>query len=408
MGTPVTVIVGASHAGVQVAASLRDLDYPGEVVLIGDETHLPYHRPPLSKSLLHPHDAEGQVLRPASFYAQKRIGLRLSSGVDAIEPGERRVRLRDGETIGFDTLVLATGARARRIPIAGADRPNVLTLRALGDAVALSQRLAQARDVVVLGAGMIGLEFAAVAAAGGRNTTVIDTTERPLLRAVSVEMASYLKDLHEAHGVRFLFDNGIARIEGKGRAERVVTLDGQEIQADLVLIAAGVLPNVELAAEAGLAVDNGIVVDANLQTSAPGIYAVGDCAAFVAADGRRLRIESVQNATDQARCVAAAIVGRPEPYAKAPWFWSDQYTAKLQIAGLWTGYDRAIRRDTADGSGFALYLFAGDRLVCVEAINATADHVAARKILGEGIALTPMDVQTPGFDPKAHMRQRAA
>ncbi len=403
--TETTVIVGASHGGVQVAASLRELNYTGRIVLAADEPHLPYHRPPLSKALLDEAQPDGQMLRPSSFYEQKDISLRLGKRVDAIDIDNHVIRLGNDESIAFDHLVLATGARARVPAIAGVTLRNVLTLRTLPDAKSLAVGLATARNVVVLGAGMIGLEFAAVAARAGRNTTVIDATARPLVRAVSNEMARYLQDLHEANGVRFIFNDGIAAIEGDDAVRSVTTQSGERLEADLVLVAAGVVPNVELAMAAGLAVDNGIVVDEHLQTSQHGIYAIGDCAAFPSAGGNRLRIESVQNATDHARTVATSIVGKPQPFNKVPWFWSDQYDAKLQIAGLWTGYDRAIRRTASNGESFAYYLFADEKLLCVEAVNSPADHVAARKILADGLALRPEQVAEPGFDPKLFIRQ---
>jgi 3-phenylpropionate/trans-cinnamate dioxygenase ferredoxin reductase subunit len=400
-----TVIIGASHGGVQVAASLRELNYAGRIVLVADEPHLPYHRPPLSKALLDSTQPDGQMLRPSSFYEQKDITLRLGRRVGAIDADDHSVRLDDGETIAFDNLVLATGARARIPAIEGVQLDNVLTLRTLPDAKSLAASLANASNVVVLGAGMIGLEFAAVAARAGRKTTVIDATSRALTRALSSEMAQFLQNSHEAHGVRFVFDDGIAAIEGDGSVSSVITKSGERIAADLVLVAAGVIPNVELAASAGLLVDNGIVVDEHLQTSQPGIYAVGDCAEFPALDGSRLRIESVQNATDHARTVAASIAGQPQPFNKVPWFWSDQYDSKLQIAGLWIGYDQAIQRKASNGASFAYYLFAKDRLICVESINSPIDHVAARKIMTDGLDLRPEHVAAPGFDPKLFMRQ---
>ena len=402
---PTTVIVGASHGGVQVASSLREMNYAGRIVLAADELHLPYHRPPLSKALLDPAQPDGMMLRPSSFYDQKDITLRLGKRVDAIDVGNHVVHLGDNESIEFDNLVLATGARPRVPAIDGVQLRNVLTLRTLPDARSLAASLATAKHVVVLGAGMIGLEFAAVAARAGRKTTVIDATSRPLVRALSSEMAQYLQDVHQANGVRFIFNDGIAAIEGDDAVRAVTTTSGERLEADLVLVAAGVVPNVELAMDAGLAVDNGIVVDMHLQTSQQGIYAIGDCAAFPTVSGNRLRIESVQNATDHARTVASSITGKPQPFNKVPWFWSDQYDAKLQIAGLWSGYDQAIRRAAGNGDSFAYYLFENDRLLCVEAVNSPADHVVARKILTDGLVLRPEQVAAPGFDPKLFLRQ---
>lgn len=401
-----TVIIGASHGGVQVAASLREMNYSGRIILAAEEPHLPYHRPPLSKALLDPAQPDGLMLRPSAFYEQKDITLRLGKRVDAIDLDKHVVRFGSEEAIGFDHLVLATGARARIPQIEGINLRNVLTLRTLPDAKSLAASLTDAQDVVVLGAGMIGLEFAAVAARTGRRTTVIDATSRPLLRGLSPEMAQHLQQMHEANGVRFIFDDGIAAIEGDEAVTAVMTQSGQRIKADLVLVAVGVVPNVELAVAAGIEADNGIVVDTHLQTSHEGIYAIGDCAAFPANGGNRLRIESVQNATDHARTVAASIVGKRQPFNKVPWFWSDQYDAKLQIAGLWNGYDQAILRPSGNDGSFAYYLFAKDKLLCVEAINAPGDHVAARKILSDGLDLRPEHLADPSFDPKLFMRQQ--
>lgn len=402
-----TLIVGAGHAGVQMAASLRELKHDGRIILVNDETALPYHRPPLSKHLLTPGEDHGQLLRPALFYDQQAVELRPGTRVLGIDTVAQSTFLANGETIGFDNLVLATGSRARTLPFQGDDLPNVHTLRSQGDAAQIAATLADARHVVVVGAGMIGLEFAAVAAKSGRTTTVIDAVSRPLLRAVSEEMARFLRATHEAQGVRFLFNDGIVAAEGHGKVTAVTTQSGERIPADLVLVAAGAVPNAELAIDAGLRVENGIVVDQFMRTSHPNIYAIGDCASFPTEGGSWVRLESVQNATDQARAAASAIAGQGQPYRKMPWFWSDQYDLKLQIAGLWTGYDRAIERRGRESNSFALYLYRDAQLICVEAINSAADHAASRKLIGEGIPLAPEQAADETFDIKSFMRAHA-
>ena len=409
------VIVGTGQGGFQVAASLRDEGFDGRAILVGDEVHLPYQRPPLSKAYLTGEaDADLVRMRPGKFFAEHGVELRAGERVARIDRAGQRVVLASGEALPYDHLVLALGARNRPLPVPGADLDGVLQLRTLGDAEALRQRLDAAREVVVVGAGFIGLEVAAIAAARGVAVTVVEATDRPMARALSPAMSGFFRSAHERQGVQFVFGTTVVRVLGpsggaNGRATGVETADGRHFPADLVLVGIGVIPNAELAAEAGLAVADGIVVDEHLATSDPAISAIGDCAAhpcrFAAAGP--VRIESVQNAVDQARCVAARLAGRPAPYASLPWFWSEQGKLKLQIAGLATPHERAVvRGDPAQdgkGGGFSVFCFdGGGRLIGVESVNRPLDHILARKLMTLGIDVTPEQAADPGFDLKRH------
>ncbi|MEA1832028.1 FAD-dependent oxidoreductase [Methylobacterium durans] len=408
-----TVIVGGGQAGFQVAASLREAGYADPVVLLGDEPGLPYQRPPLSKAYLAGKtDAEGLNLRPASYLAEHRILHRPETRAARIERDARRLILADGESLGYDHLVLATGARNRALPVPGADFAGVRQLRGLADADHLKEALAAAERVVVVGAGFIGLEFAAVAAARGLAVTVVEAAARPMARAVSAETGAFFTAAHAGWGVRFVFGAGVEAILGEaGRATGIRLAGGTELRADLVLVGIGVVPNAELAAEAGLAVADGIRVDATLSTDDPAISALGDCARFpspfaqgLTPDGS-VRIESVQNAIDQARCVAGRLAGRPAAYGAVPWFWSDQGRHKLQIAGLSGADDASVPRGSGDA--FSVFRFRNGTLRAVESVNRAGDHMIARRLLAAGTPLSPEQAADPGFDLKALASARA-
>jgi len=403
------LILGTGQAGFQVAASLREEGFDGRVVLVGDEPEPPYQRPPLSKAYLTGKaDAQAVRLRPEKFFAEHRIELRAGERAARIDRAERRVALPSGDVLSYDHLVLALGARNRALPVQGAGLDGVVQLRTLADAEGLRRRLEAARGAVVVGAGFIGLEFAAVAAARGVAVTVVEAADRPMARSLSPEMSAFFRGAHERQGVRFVFGATVVRVldDGGGRAAGVETADGRRFAADLVLVGIGVVPNAELAAEAGIAVSDGVLVDERLLTSDPAVSAIGDCARhpcrFAAAGVGPLRIESVQNAVDQARCVAARLAGRSAaPYAAVPWFWSDQGALKLQIAGLATPHDRAVARGDPASGAFSMFCFRGGRLVGVESANRPLDHVMARKMLANGTELTPDEAADPGFDLKA-------
>ncbi|MDP4023512.1 FAD-dependent oxidoreductase [Methylobacterium sp. NEAU 140] len=406
------VVVGAGQAGFQLAASLREGGFPGPVTLVGDEGALPYQRPPLSKAYLAGKtDAEGLALRPPAFFAEHGIAHRPEIRAVGIDRDARRLYLGDGTALPYDHLALATGSRNRPLPVPGADLAGVRQLRGLADADALKAALTDARAVAVVGAGFIGLEFAAVAAARGVAVTVVEAADRPMARAVSPETAAFFRAAQEGMGVRFLFAAGVAEILGRdGRAVGLGLADGREIPADLVLVGIGVLPNQELAEAAGLTVGDGIRVDALLATADPAISAIGDCARFPSPFARGLspdghvRIESVQNAIDQGRCLAARLNGRPAAYGALPWFWSDQGPHKLQIAGLSAPEDARVVR--GDGSAFSVFRFRDGRLSAVESVDRAGDHMIARRLLASGPPLTPEQAGDPGFDLKGLAMRR--
>ena len=408
MPAPVVAIIGAGQAGFQAAASLRETGFAGRVLLIGDEPVLPYQRPPLSKSYLAGQSGVDDLwLRPAEFYAKQQIDLAYGDAVTAIDREQRRLHLASGNNISWDHLVVATGAGCRPLAVPGAELDGVLTLRTLADADALRQRLDEAREVVVVGAGFIGLEFAAVALARGIMVHIIEVTRQPMGRVVSEPVSRFFAEAHVGWGAEVALGIGIARILGAGgRVAGVETTDGRRIPADLVLICIGVIPNAQLAGDAGLAVDDGIVVDEYLMTSDPAISAIGDCANFPTPFAPvRVRLESVQNAVDQGRCVADRLAGRPVPYQKVPWFWSDQGDLKLQIAGITIGHDTSVLRGDPAERNFSVFCFRGGQLVGVESVNRTADHVVARRLLAGDPALSPEQAADEGFDLRAHARR---
>lgn len=403
MSVESVVIVGAGQAGYQVAASLRQEGFKGAITLIGEEATLPYQRPPLSKAYLQGKIGPANLrFRTAEYYAEQNITL-VNDAVTAIDRTNRRVTMASGEPITYDHLVLAVGAHNRVLPIPGADLDGVFGLKTLADADALMPQMKEARNVVVVGAGFIGLEFAAVASAQGASVHVLELGDRPMARAVSVEMSQAFREAHESWGVHLDFHQGLTQIVGvDGRVTAVETTDGRMLPADLVVFGIGVVPNVKLAAEAGLDIDNGIKVDAHLLTLDPAISAIGDAACFPSHFvDRHIRLESVQNAMDQARTVAARLVGKPAPYSALPWFWTDQRDLKLQMVGLHDGVDEKVILGSVEAKQMTVLCFSRNQLVRVETLNRTADHMAARKILARPPMLTPQEAGDEGFDLKA-------
>jgi 3-phenylpropionate/trans-cinnamate dioxygenase ferredoxin reductase subunit len=397
------VIVGAGHAGFQVAASLRQHGFAERVCLLNDEAHLPYQRPPLSKAYL---KGEGRpdslMFRPDKFYRDQTIELMAERAV-AIDRGARKVKLASGASLDYWHLVLATGARNRLLDIPNAGLEDVRYLRTLDESEALRQRITPGQRVVVIGAGFIGLEFAATARAKGLEVDVIELGTRVMARAVTAEISEYFQARHSAAGIRIHLGVQATAIEGDGgRVTGVSLSDGRHIPADLVVVGVGVLPNVELAAEAGLKVAAGIIVDEQLLTSDPDISAIGDCALYTSRRfGASLRLESVQNATDHARCVAARLTGKAEVYDGLPWFWSDQGSDKLQMVGLTTGYDRVVvRGDRAQGA-FSAFCYKSGQLLGIESVNRAGDHMFGRRLLAANGSITPEQAADTGFDLKA-------
>jgi len=411
MPAPVVAIVGTGQAGFQAAASLRQDGFAGRIAMIGDEPVLPYQRPPLSKSYLARESGLDELwLRPETFYTQHQIDLLAGGIVTEIDRTERQLRLASGSALSWDHLILATGARFRPLAVPGAELDGVLPLRTLADADILRERLDQARDVVVVGAGFIGLEFASVAIAHGAAVHIIEVTQHPMGRVVSATISKFFCEAHRRWGAEVSLGTGVTRVLGAGgRVSGVETTDGRHLPADLALICIGVIPNAELAGEAGLAVDNGIVVDEYLATEDAAIFAIGDCANFPTpfAIGR-IRLESVQNAVDQGRCVAANIAGKPAPHDKVPWFWSDQGDLKLQIAGITAGHDAAVLRGDPDSGHFSVFCYRGGRLIGVESVNQAADHVVARRLLAGEPKLKLEQAADLSYDLRAHARSLPA
>jgi 3-phenylpropionate/trans-cinnamate dioxygenase ferredoxin reductase component len=397
------LIAGAGHAGFQLAASLRQHGYSEPIRLINDEAHLPYQRPPLSKAYLKgAGGADSLMFRPDKFYRDQNIEL-IADRAASIDRGARRLLLASGSSLDYGHLVLATGARNRLLDIPNANLEDVRYLRTLDESEALRLRVASARHVVVIGAGFIGLEFAATARAKGLEVDVIELGARVMARAVTAEISDFFQSRHTTAGIRIHLGVQATSIESDGTHVTGVSLsDGRHVPADLVVIGVGVLPNVELADEAGLPVAAGIIVNAQLLTSDPNISAIGDCALFASHRfGGSLRLESVQNATDHARCVAARLTGDAKTYDGQPWFWSDQRDDKLQIAGLTTGYDRVVVRGDPGQGSFSAFCYKSGQLVGVESVNRGSDHVFGRKILGMNRSIEPEQAADLSFDLKA-------
>lgn len=400
------LIVGAGQAAVQTAESLRAGGFAGPITLLGDEPWGPYHRPPLSKAWLAGDlSAEQLVMRAPAMLEKKGISLRTGVSVQAIDRSQRLLTLASGEQLPYAGLVLATGATPRRLPLPGAEAPNVLPLRTRADADALAAGLARCAEqqlpLVVIGGGFIGLEVAATARKKGLAVTVLEAAPRLLGRVLAPLLSDWYAQLHRQHGVTLELG---ARLEAlslnaQGQADAVLLADGRRLPCGLVLLGVGVNANDALASACGLETDRGIVVDACGRTQDPHIVAAGDCAARRLPDGSLLRLESVQNATEQGKSAAAALLGQSRPFTATPWFWSDQYDKKLQMAGLSTGADAwAVRGELTGEAGFSVWHFRAGRLIAVDAVNHAKDHLLSRKLLDAGLSPTPAQVADLGCD----------
>jgi NAD(P)H-nitrite reductase len=400
------VIIGGGQAALSCAVRLRESGHEGEIAIVGEERWLPYQRPPLSKTfLVGKMDIDRLSLRPQEFFEKSRIVVHTGQRVIRIDRSRQEVELSGGGRLGYAKLVMATGSRARTLPNDPTkDLAGLLTLRTIDDAEVLRQALIDASRVLVIGAGYIGLEVAAISAGMGHQVTVVEIADRILNRVACAQTAQVVADLHMGHGVKLLTRIGLDRFSASGgRVTGALLTDGSEIPADLVVIGIGGAANDELAAASGLAVANGIVVDRFCQTSDPNILAAGDCAIFPF-EGRMVRLESVQNAIDQGIAVANVIAGKPAEYKPVPWFWSDQYDAKLQSVGLPFDYDQviALRTARADGSAFC-YVRAG-HAIAVDTINDAKTHMAARRMFGSNGRLPAELLLNPQFDLIQHVR----
>jgi 3-phenylpropionate/trans-cinnamate dioxygenase ferredoxin reductase component len=394
------VIIGGGQAGVEAATALRAQGYDKPILLVGAEAQLPYQRPPLSKAYLHGgFDAERLALRAESLYEKQHIDLLLGQTVIDIAAQFQRIRLRSGAVLPYEHLILATGARNRLLQLKGSAR--ALYLRTLPEADAIRERLASATSVAVIGGGFIGLELAAAARKLGKQVCVIEAAPRLMARAASPALSKFFRDLHQQEGVEILLGAAIEEIEETA----IRFADGTRRPADVVLAGIGVISNMELAQAAGLAVGNGITVDEYLRTSDPNIFAMGDCAEFPCAfanarAGGRIRLESVQNAVDQAKCIAQNIVGKAQPYRDAPWFWTDQFDVRFQMAGSSSGFDQMIVRGEMADRKFTAFYFKEGRFIAADSVNRFADHIAVRKILQMDKKLTPEQAGDESFELK--------
>ena len=400
------LIIGASHAAAQACVSLRQGGWTGEITVVGDEPNLPYHRPPLSKDFLSGQkDISDILIRPADAYKSADITMMLGTRIAAINPDEKTAITESAETLSFSKLILTTGARIRRLPIPGQDLPHVYYLRDTQDVLAIKADVRAGKQAVIIGGGYIGLETAASLRKQGMEVTVLEAMDRILQRVTAPQLSAFYKRVHTEEGVKILENVGATEIVETDDGLAVKTGDGQSLPADMVIIGIGVIPNTELASEAGLTVGNGIEVNEFCQTSDPDIYAAGDVTwHHNPIYDRHIRLESVPNATEQAKVCADHINGKPKPYNSLPWFWSDQFDLKLQIAGLSTDYDDIIIRGDIEGSrSFAAYYFKGDKLLAVDAVNAPRDFMMTRMALTKGKTLDKAILRDPEAELKSAM-----
>ncbi len=396
----VCIIIGASHAGAQLATSLRKEGWTGRILVLGDEPIQPYHRPPLSKALLMGEKTADQIeiFKPA-VYEKANVEFRLNVRVEKIDRAGRKLFLQNGETLSYDKLALCTGARVRKLDIPGAQLKGVHYIRTLADAQAVQADVKPGGKAVIVGGGYIGLETAASLRKLGMEVTVLEMMNRVLERVTAPELSTYYTDLHQRHGVKIVTSAQALELLGSERVQQVVCNENRVLDADLVIIGIGVIPNTELAADAGLQIENGVVVDEFAMTSDPDIAAAGDCT-FHPNDvlGYKLRLESVPNAMEQAKTAAASLCGLQKAYHALPWFWSDQYNAKLQIAGMNRGYERVVIRGVPSSDQFVAWYLKGKQVIAADCINSAKEFMQAKKIIAQKIELSDADLANPAVD----------
>lgn len=397
------VVIGAGQAGSSLVAKLRNGGFQGKVTLIGEEPVAPYQRPPLSKKyLLGEMELDRLLLRPESFYSDNAIDLHLNETVQSIDTENQVVTVAD-EAISYDELVLTTGSVPRRLPAAiGGTLEGVYVVRDLKDVDSMAPEFSEGKRVLIVGGGYIGLEAAAVAASRGLKVTLVEMGDRILQRVAAPETSDYFRALHKAHGVEILEGVGLDHLIGEGRVDGAKLTDGAQIDLDFVIVGVGITPATALAEDAGLEIENGIKTDAQGRTSAAHVWAAGDCASFPYKDSR-IRLESVPNAIDQAEVIAENIMGAEKDYVAKPWFWSDQYDVKLQIAGLNTGYDRVVTRK-GEGASVSFWYYLGEQLLAVDAMNAPRDYMIGKRLIEGGKSPSPEMIANPDTDMKALMK----
>lgn len=396
------LVIGAGHAAGQLVSTLRQRDYDGRIVLAGEESWVPYQRPPLSKKYLAGELERSRLyFKPPAFYEQAGVDLRVSTRVTVLDTDGRRAELEGGGSVDWDHCVIATGSRVLKLQSPGADLPGIHYLRTIDDVDAIRAHFAPGARLAVVGAGYIGLEVAAVAALAGLDVTVLEMAQRVMSRVVPPVVSDFYEAEHRRHGVKLRLGEGVSGFEGEDAVTAVITAAGERVPADFVVVGIGIEPVTELAAAAGLACDDGILVDEYCRTRADGVYAIGDCTRHPnGIYGRQLRLESVHNALEQAKTAAAGICAEATAYNQVPWFWSDQYDLKLQIAGLSEGHDRTVMRGDPAQRAFACFYLAGGRLLAVDAVNRPRDFMLAKPLIAAGATPDPDALADPDVSLK--------
>ncbi|MEX2525826.1 MAG: FAD-dependent oxidoreductase [Gammaproteobacteria bacterium] len=400
----VCIVIGASHAAAQFVQSLRQEGWEDRILVIGEEPYIPYHRPPLSKEFLAGDKELDEIyLRPAKVYEELNVEFLLETRIEAIDPEGKRLTLSVGDSVTYDKLCLTVGSRVRTVDLPGVNLGGVHYLRTVQDVEAIREGIRPGANAVIVGGGYIGLEAAAVLNKLGMKVTVLEMAERVLQRVTAPEVSEFYTRVHGEEGVEIRCDTGVSGFEGNDHVERVRCSDGSVLEADLVVIGVGIVPNTELASAAGLEVENGIVVDEYARTSNADIVAAGDCTFhYNPVYERRVRLESVQNATDQARIAAATVCGKKKPYNALPWFWSDQYDVKLQIAGLSQDYEETqVRGDRKNGRSFAIFYFRDNKIIAVDAVNKPAEFMMGKRLITEKAEVDRKQLA----DESIHMRE---
>ena len=391
------VIVGAGQSAIQCITSLRKEDYPGLITLVGEEEHLPYQRPPLSKGFLEDTVSNERLyFKKLEFFVENKVQLKLGTKAEEIDIENNNIHLSDNTKLSFDKLVFATGSSVRKLDFPGKDLNSIHYLRGLDDALSIKKDLQTRQNIVVVGAGYIGLEVAAIAAKQNKSVTVIEMADRVMNRTVDPQISDYYLKLHQKNGVTFKFNTSLKEIVGASNPEKVICSDGTEVKADMVIIGAGIMPNVELAENAGLSCDNGIVVNEFGKTDHTNIYACGDCTNHPnKLLNKKIRLESVHNAMEQSKTVASSIINKSIEYNQIPWFWSDQYDHKLQIVGLSGEHDKVIMRGDMSEAKFMLFYTKDEKLIAVDAVNNSKEFLICKKLVANKVTIKPDEISNP-------------